>query len=44
VFCGFETEAQAQRVLSALPADLRGFVARGLDRHPLWSEGNLGKL
>jgi 4-diphosphocytidyl-2-C-methyl-D-erythritol kinase len=40
VFCGFETEAQAQQVLSELPADMRGFVARGLDRHPLWSEGN----
>ncbi|MGQ0578614.1 MAG: 4-(cytidine 5'-diphospho)-2-C-methyl-D-erythritol kinase [Betaproteobacteria bacterium] len=40
VFCGFDTEAQAQRVLSELPADMRGFVARGLDRHPLWSEGN----
>jgi len=40
VFCGFETEAQAQRVLAELPADMRGFVARGLDRHPLWSEGN----
>ncbi|HEV8525426.1 MAG TPA: 4-(cytidine 5'-diphospho)-2-C-methyl-D-erythritol kinase [Terriglobales bacterium] len=40
VFCGFETEAQAQRVLSELPADVRGFVARGLDRHPLWSGGN----
>ena len=40
VFCGFETEAQAQRVLSELPADMRGIVARGLDRHPLWSEGN----
>lgn len=40
VFCGFETEAQAQRVLSELPADMRGFVARGLDRHPLWLEGN----
>ena len=26
-------------VLSELPADMRGFVARGLDRHPLWSEG-----
>ena len=39
VFCGFETEAQAQQVLSELPADMRGFVARGLDRHPLWSEG-----
>lgn len=44
VFCGFETETQAQRVLSELPADMRGFVARGLDRHPLWSEGNLRKL
>ena len=40
VFCGFETEAQAQRVVSELPADMRGFVARGLDLHPLWSEGN----
>jgi len=40
VFCGFETEAQAQRVLAELPADMRGFVARGLDRHPLWSEGS----
>jgi len=39
VFCGFETEAQAQQVLSELPADMQGFVARGLDRHPLWSEG-----
>jgi len=40
VFCGFDNEAQAQRVLSARPADMQGFVARGLDRHPLWSEGN----
>ena len=39
VFCGFETEAQAQRVLSELPADMQGFVARGLDRHPLYAEG-----
>ncbi len=39
VFCGFETEAQALRILSELPADMQGFVARGLDRHPLWSEG-----
>ena len=39
VFCGFETEARAQRVLSELPADMQGFVARGLDRHPLCSEG-----
>lgn len=40
VFCGFETEAQARQLLSELPAGMRGFVARGLDRHPLWSEGN----
>lgn len=38
VFCAFDNEAQARRVLSELPADMRGFVARGLDRHPLWSE------
>lgn len=37
VFCAFEGEAQAARVLSELPAGMRGFVARGLDRHPLWS-------
>jgi 4-diphosphocytidyl-2-C-methyl-D-erythritol kinase len=40
VFCGFETEAQARRIQSDLPSDMRGFVARGLDRHPLWSEGS----
>ena len=38
VFCAFDSEEQARRVLSDLPADMRGFVARGLDRHPLWSE------
>ncbi len=38
VFCAFDGEGQARRVLSELPADMRGFVARGLDRHPLWSE------
>lgn len=38
VFCAFDSEGQARRVLSELPADMRGFVARGLDRHPLWSE------
>lgn len=37
VFCAFGSEAEAVRVLSELPADMRGFVARGLDRHPLWS-------
>jgi 4-diphosphocytidyl-2-C-methyl-D-erythritol kinase len=38
VFCAFDSEEHARRVLSELPADMRGFVARGLDRHPLWSE------
>jgi 4-diphosphocytidyl-2-C-methyl-D-erythritol kinase len=37
VFCAFGSEAQAARVLAELPAGMRGFVARGLDRHPLWS-------
>lgn len=38
VFCAFDSEEHVRRVLSELPADMRGFVARGLDRHPLWSE------
>ncbi len=38
VFCAFDSEEHARRALSELPADMRGFVARGLDRHPLWSE------
>ena len=38
VFCAFGSEEQARRALQELPADMRGFVARGLDRHPLWSE------
>ena len=37
VFCAFGSEGQARRALQELPADMRGFVARGLDRHPLWS-------
>ena len=36
VFCGFPTEREARDVFAQLPADMRGFVARGLDRHPLW--------
>ena len=35
VFAEFGTEEAAKRVLTALPADMKGFVARGLDRHPL---------
>ncbi len=38
VFCAFDSERHARQTLSDLPADMRGFVARGLDRHPLWSE------
>ena len=38
VFCAFGDEAQARRALSELPAGMHGFVARGLDRHPLWLE------
>ncbi len=37
VFCAVGSEAQAARILAEVPAGMRGFVARGLDRHPLWS-------
>ena len=37
VFCAFGSEVQAARILAEVPAGMRGFVARGLDRHPLWS-------
>jgi 4-diphosphocytidyl-2-C-methyl-D-erythritol kinase len=36
VFASFESAAAAQQVLKQLPPDMSGFVARGLDRHPLW--------
>jgi 4-diphosphocytidyl-2-C-methyl-D-erythritol kinase len=35
VFCGFETERAANEVLERKPADIAGFVARGLEEHPL---------
>jgi len=38
VFCAFDGEVMARRAWAQLPADMRGFVARGLERHPLWSE------
>ncbi len=38
VFCAFGNEEAARRALSELPAGMKGFVARGLDRHPLWLE------
>ncbi len=36
VFAELETEAEARALHSALPGGLRGFVARGLERHPLY--------
>jgi 4-diphosphocytidyl-2-C-methyl-D-erythritol kinase len=35
VFIEFATEREARSVLSGMPAEMRGFAARGLDRHPL---------
>ncbi len=39
VFAEFGSEASARAVLARLPDNMRGVVARGLDRHPLWSAG-----
>ncbi|HEU4353607.1 MAG TPA: 4-(cytidine 5'-diphospho)-2-C-methyl-D-erythritol kinase [Burkholderiales bacterium] len=36
VFAEFETEAEARALHSALPGEVRGFVARGLEQHPLY--------
>ena len=36
VFAEFRTEDEARAVWRRLPATMRGVVARGLDRHPLW--------
>ena len=35
MFAEFATEREARSVLSRMPAEMRGFAARGLDRHPL---------
>jgi len=35
VFAEFETEDAALRVAQRLPSTMNGFVAQGLDRHPL---------
>ena len=35
VFSGFESAGEARAVLGKLPGSMTGFVARGLDRHPL---------
>lgn len=34
-FVEFATESAARAALDALPADMRGFVAAGIDRHPV---------
>jgi 4-diphosphocytidyl-2-C-methyl-D-erythritol kinase len=38
VFAEFETEAQARALHTQLPGGMNGFVARGLERHPLHDE------
>ncbi len=35
VFAEFATEREARSVLSRMPAGMKGFAVRGLDRHPL---------
>lgn len=35
VFAAFNTEREAREILAGKPAGIEGFVARGLDRHPL---------
>jgi len=37
LFAEFETEAEARALHAALPAPMRGFVTRGLERHPIES-------
>ena len=41
VFAQFRSRNEAEALLGQLPAAMRGFVAQGLDRHPLheWVEG-----
>ena len=36
VFASFDTEDAAREVLRQLPESMQGFVAQGLDRHPLY--------
>jgi len=36
VFAEFATEVEARAALGEVPGAMRGFVARGLDRHPLY--------
>jgi 4-diphosphocytidyl-2-C-methyl-D-erythritol kinase len=36
VFAAFDEESAARRAYQGLPQGMRGFVARGIDRHPLY--------
>ena len=40
VFAEFAEEGEARRLLAELPEGMRGFVTRGLDRHPLHDWAN----
>jgi len=42
VFAEFGSEAGAREVAGRLPPTMRGIVARGLDRHPMWAMGEVG--
>lgn len=42
VFAEFASQAEAQAVLGELPGTMRGFVTRGLERHPLYAAQLLG--
>ncbi|MGH8707791.1 MAG: 4-(cytidine 5'-diphospho)-2-C-methyl-D-erythritol kinase, partial [Burkholderiales bacterium] len=42
VFAGFASQVEAQDVLGELPGAMRGFVTRGLERHPLFELEPLG--
>jgi len=39
VFAEFGSETGARAALAGLPPAMRGVIARGLDRHPLWAMG-----
>jgi 4-diphosphocytidyl-2-C-methyl-D-erythritol kinase len=40
VFAPFGTQSAARQVMAQLPADMQGFVAQGLQRHPLHGLGD----
>lgn len=42
VFAEFASQAEAQQVLGELPGAMRGYVTRGLERHPLFELEPLG--